>query len=505
MITHITLQGFKRHRLETRLPLAPITLLLGGNSTGKSSVFQSLLLLKQTLEIRGPGWATLVTDGPRAALGSFGNVVNASLPRDDRRLRIGLNCEIRSDLENGEPGAESKRTWGIDLCYGNPEPDDGAGLGWTSDKHELRHLVFTQDDLQLTTTEWPWADADDTLALTRTVDLYVERIDRLVGKTPHSVWLAPPPAAPPAEVPEGAPVPPAPEPEPAYRIRYAAHDISILPTPRDEHRSFLPRVVSAPSNAFDSLLLDLRHIGPTRRPGARAYSLTHTNQPEVGAQGEHLLNLLVGGMADGLQDILDRLDIGYTLKTVQLGTLTQSWDIRLKDTRVPNGAEVGLGDVGFGISQVLPIVAEWAGILRRMSPDRPQTFLIEQPELHLHPRLQQRLVYELCRPAMNACDRQRRRAAGAGPDLPARPGEAQVLVETHSETVVLAVQQLVRGGHLRPEDVSILAFETGEDGHPLVKPIRLSAKGRFLDVWPKGFFEENEGLRLQEYGPAGAD
>jgi predicted ATPase len=79
MINELILQGFKRHRGNTKLPLAPITLLLGSNSAGKSSVFQSLLVLKQTLESGAAGITSLVTDGARAELGAFDNVVNGGL------------------------------------------------------------------------------------------------------------------------------------------------------------------------------------------------------------------------------------------------------------------------------------------------------------------------------------------------------------------------------------------------------------------------------------------
>ncbi len=492
MITSLTLQGFKRHRHETHLPLAPVTLLLGGNSTGKSSVFQALLALKQTIESSDTGIPSLVTDGHRTALGAFSHVVSSSLPPAERELRIAVECE-----DPGRRGS-SPRTWAADLRYANPNDTTADGAGFVSDANELTHLQLRRDETTLTSTPWPVESDPDEQAFQRAVFIRIQTVTR--GE--ELLWQRHSPNEPAAAdpgIPEDEardrPVDAAPV---EHRIRMTSRSISLDP-PADAAGDGAPRwihVVHEPLNLLEARLRDLRHIGPTRQPGARAYTVTRTAQPEVGAQGEHLLNVLLTGVGDQTNEILHRIGVDYEVRLEQLKTLSQSWDIRLHDKLAGDSREVGIGDVGFGISQVLPIIVEWSSILRRRSPTRPQTFLVEQPELHLHPRLQARLMHELCGPA---CERHQRRSTVPDDSQAADPGSVQVIIETHSETIVLAVQQLVRSGRLAPEDISILTFETDrEDGQPVITQVRLSSQGRFLDPWPGGFFPENTALRLKE-------
>ena len=91
-------------------------------------------------------------------------------------------------------------------------------------------------------------------------------------------------------------------------------------------------------------------------------------------------------------------------------------------------------DVGYGVSQTLPVVAEL------FRPDGPSVFLFQQPEVHLHPRAQAALGGLFCETA----------ASGR-----------QLIVETHSEYIVDRVRMDVRDGRadLKPADVSILFFE----------------------------------------------
>ena len=96
-----------------------------------------------------------------------------------------------------------------------------------------------------------------------------------------------------------------------------------------------------------------------------------------------------------------------------------------------------LVDVGYGVSQALPVVTE---VLR---PDAPTLFLLQQPEVHQHPSAQAALGSQFCQ------------AAAAG---------KQLVVETHSDHLMDRVRMDVRDGRtdLKPEDVSILFFERDE-------------------------------------------
>ena len=89
-------------------------------------------------------------------------------------------------------------------------------------------------------------------------------------------------------------------------------------------------------------------------------------------------------------------------------------------------------DVGYGVSQSLPILVDVMAATER-------TFLLQQPEVHLHPRGQA----ELASLFVEAVRKRRNR----------------FLIETHSDYVIDRVRISVRKGILKPDDVSILYFE----------------------------------------------
>ena len=99
------------------------------------------------------------------------------------------------------------------------------------------------------------------------------------------------------------------------------------------------------------------------------------------------------------------------------------------------GPKRNLIDVGYGVSQVLPVITQ---LLR---PEAPPLFLLQQPEVHLHPSAQAALGSLFCR------------VAGAGP---------QLIIETHSDHLIDRVRTDVRDGTLSPDNVSVLYFERDE-------------------------------------------
>jgi predicted ATPase len=140
--------------------------------------------------------------------------------------------------------------------------------------------------------------------------------------------------------------------------------------------------------------------------------------------------------------------------------------LRLKDRRT--GAMVSLRDVGVGISQVLPVLVAAYGT-------EGQMHLMEQPEIHLHPRLQAELADVFIESALGS----RRNA---------------FFLETHSEHLLLRIMRRVPKGRtpVRPDDVAILFVEPGPRGS-VVRELPLNERGELVKPWPGGFFEE--GLR----------
>ena len=133
------------------------------------------------------------------------------------------------------------------------------------------------------------------------------------------------------------------------------------------------------------------------------------------------------------------------------------------------GPRRNLIDVGYGVSQVLPVVTE---LLRE---DAPDMFLLQQPEVHLHPSAQAALGSLFCQIASE---------------------DRQLVVETHSDHLMDRVRMVVRDGTsgLKPEDVSILFFER-EGLDVRIHSLRIDKEGNILDApdsYRRFFMEETQ-------------
>ena len=172
-----------------------------------------------------------------------------------------------------------------------------------------------------------------------------------------------------------------------------------------------------------------------------------------------------------LQDALQRFgqDAGLFDEISVKPLAKQSGPFQLQIRRfdgAAKGPQRNLIDVGYGVSQVLPIVTE---LLRK---DAPGMFLLQQPEVHLHPSAQAALGSLFCRVA--AWDR-------------------QLIVETHSDHLIDRVRMDVRDGTgtLTPEDVSILYFER-QNLDVRIHSLRIDNQGNVCDAPPgyRRFFME---------------
>ncbi len=120
---------------------------------------------------------------------------------------------------------------------------------------------------------------------------------------------------------------------------------------------------------------------------------------------------------------------------------------------------VNIADVGFGVSQVLPV------LVALLVAKPGQLVYLEQPEIHLHPRAQEGLASLL----MEAADR-----------------GARVVLETHSSLLLLAVQSLVAEERLSAKNVGLYWFERNKDGLTTIHPGDLDQLGAYGD-WPEDF------------------
>ena len=163
MFRQIIVENFKIFGDRQVADLAPLTLLYGPNSGGKSSLVQALLLLKQTLENTDP-WVhnAFVTRGPLTDAGPFKGLLH----RQDasRTLRIGVTCTLRSerqlfrfinaDLEGTEDDSRYEQVWAdqqeaLTAIVGLTGSDlavwmKGCCLGTASARHRLQIQAFAR-------------------------------------------------------------------------------------------------------------------------------------------------------------------------------------------------------------------------------------------------------------------------------------------------------------------------------------------------------------------------
>jgi hypothetical protein len=274
----------------------------------------------------------------------------------------------------------------------------------------------------------------------------------------------------------------------------------------------LDELIVGPLRLVRDYLSAMTYIGPLREIPSRKYRPRLSPDESRWALGLAAWDLLYTDPSGKLLDAVnawlggeDRLKTGYRLERFQfkevpvpgrfhllferglseddLGELQELYatlgarsEIALRDFE--KGIIVAPGDVGVGISQMIPVIV---GCLR----GQQGILAIEQPELHVHPAIQVGMG-DLFIHAVQPSDS----IVGSCKTL---------LVETHSEHIMLRLLRRIRETTenevppgmigLSPGDLSVIYVESG-DGGVRFRPLRVDPEGEFIDRWPKGFFEE---------------
>ena len=523
MLHALELEDFKAFGKRARIPFAPITLIFGENSAGKSTILQALYLLKQTLERRDTGALLLPrTEDGIVDLGSFQEMLF------DHDLKRTLSIRVDTKLD---------RELGIEFSFKRPSLEEEVLLdqiGIYDAKSakciaKFQPLHTTEDPVEFwarigilrdvsdslavpsasSTIECVWVTAEpeywkpefewckennkkilsnlkrrkasfkrmkdemniredgfqnlldclniDIELFTSDFDLetyisksYKEKMNTILsirGFLPNDVihinrrndWIT----------------------EPKSLFRHQPDDTGI----------FDPgQLVGTAGRALEETLEALFPISPFRKPPERWYIFRGTSPSHVGYQGDLLPDLLLRRpeLVNETNEWLKRLEIDYALEVKPIGTDSGDFfQVRLIDTRRRDPVSVALPDVGFGVSQLLPFIVQ-------SLVSEKQIISIEQPEVHVHPRLQADLGDLL--------------AAAIKKENP-----NQFLIETHSEHLILRLQRLIRTKHLEPEDVSVIYVSRRHEGAKAER-LHLDEDGDFIDDWPNGFFTE----RLRE-------
>lgn len=437
-ITEVRIRGFKSlggeedHRIQIR----PLTLLAGANSSGKSSAIQPLLLLKQTLESGfDPGPLRLHDTHVRFTLPDQ-ILWHSAGQKPVKEFRIGLELDGSSHLRSvfrlektrrrGKAASDFKL---IAMEYA--KGGDSFVLQPGTEHEEIVRFVGPLEDMRKefegsTKGSWHW------------------RVRR------HRCFFG-------LELfdPSGQ----------------SADSYSLFPGPL------------TPAAAFEDRLLEIIHVPGLRGNPTRSYQTTAVGKMFPGTFESYVASI-VSHWQENDRNRLKELDKA-------LGSLGLTWKVRaeeidatqveLKVGRLPHaqqgGAQdlVNIADVGFGVSQTLPV------LVALLAAEQGRLVYLEQPEIHLHPRAQVALASLIADAAKRG---------------------VRVVVETHSSLLLVAIQSLVAESSLPPKDVVLHWFRRDDDGVTRITTAELDDKGAYGD-WPEDFGEvtlDTEGRYLDAVG-----
>ena len=429
-------RGFRGMASAQDFTFPRLTILIGRNNVGKTSAYAPLLLLRQTLDARDPDTALLT----RGSLIDVGNFKDLIYNHDKKReLQLSLNIPVGSRYLPAS--AASAQEIDVSFAY-----DEGRQRIWL----KRSALLSGQGEVLI---ERSRASVDESFSVKSSFlprNVTVGRPLREVSALKENLS---------GERPEG--------------YLFTGLDGLRLPAEwrEDEERwSKVRPWFNAASKLYEiqldakyrivELLQGIAYLGPLRSLPQRTYRLAAERPGDVGREGQFAPEILFRGHDEGLRDNvnswLDRLGYGR-VNFEKAGD--EYFQVFLESG---NRQRVNIADCGVGISQLLPI------LVQGYTAPRSATFVSQQPEIHLNPA-QQSVIADFLIEAT-------------------REGSRRVIVETHSEHVLLRVRRRIAEGVVDARDVAVYYFES-QGGRTSVRKVTLGEGGE-IDEWPEGFFEE---------------
>ena len=238
----------------------------------------------------------------------------------------------------------------------------------------------------------------------------------------------------------------------------------------------LPELLRNLNTEVRSTFESVRYIAPLRATAERYYRHQDLQIEEIDHTGSNLAMLLRSFSATENEKFSTwtMSNFGFSVRVEELGL---HYALKIKtDT---DDREYNINDMGFGFSQILPIVAFiWMETVKKInryrSIHKPQIiFAIEQPELHLHPEYQSRLA---------------RMFASAVDTAKKNHVNLTIIFETHSQTMVDTLGDCIDDELIEKDDINIVLFEKNiESNSTKIKFSQFDDDG-YLENWPVGFF-----------------
>lgn len=236
---------------------------------------------------------------------------------------------------------------------------------------------------------------------------------------------------------------------------------------------------------LDNTINQIDYLGPFRRTPDRNYRYQQAGMPNLGADGEYTSEVLASYHKKGDTAFFNSLNnwlskhLRVQIYVEELGGGMYRIQVQDLDTGVTNN----IRDVGFGLSQVLPIIVQ---VFIHSSEGKKEVRtnrgalnffkrinIIEQPELHLHPAAQSLLADLFI--AGNNADRRN-----------------HYIIETHSEHLLLRLRRRILEKKVKSSNVAIYFVEKQGDVNEgsFVRKLNIDNDG-FIEDWPEDFFDQD--------------
>lgn len=435
MISHLRIRNFKAWQDTGDIRLAPLTLLFGTNSAGKTSIPQLLLLLKQTAESADRQRA--LHFGDHRTLVDLGDLPGV-LHRHDLRRSLELELEWTlprklnfTDAYHNEKYAASSLGFSATLRgEGEPTQPFVQRMGYTLDPGSAEPVQIG-------------------MTRKRSGEYDLETAGYHAVRRQGRKW---------------------PLPSPTHFFGFPDEAVAYF-----QNTGFVADL----GLELTRLLENIHYVGPLREYPQRLYPWSGETPVHVGTKGERAVEAILAAKGRsfnlGAKHRYKSLDVLVAERLKQMGLINdfvvkpvargrKEYEVRARIGR--QGTEVLLTDLGFGVSQVLPVVVECFYVPAR------SVVIFEQPEIHLHPAVQSELA-DLFIDAV--------RAREDGTDR-----NVQFIIESHSEHLLRRLQRRIAEGELAPEDAAVYFVDTA-DGEARIEELKVDAYGR-ISNWPDSFF-----------------
>jgi len=439
MLKQLTFTNFKTWE-SADLICGKVTGLFGTNSSGKTSLLQFVLMLKQTKEATDRA-LSLELNGRYVELGTIRDAIHK---HDElRSIQMSLTFESERELVLNDPngpkqdqiarGKTVKVTSEIDIAKKAPR---ARRLSYSIGKAK-----FTLEPVDGKETHF------DLTAL-------VEGSEFRFIRSPGRAWNLNGPIK-------------------SYAFPDQARTYF-------QNAGFLSDLEVAYEAAVDRTF----YLGPLRDYPKRDYLWARSRPSDVGEKGDKAIDAILAATEAGerrnirhkgrllpFQEMiaywLREMGLIHNFKVAEIAEGSNRWQAKVV-TR-PGASEVLLTDVGFGVSQVLPVIT-----LLQYVPEG-STVILEQPEIHLHPLAQAGLADVIINAATHR--------------------HVQVIVESHSEHLLLRLQRRIAEGVIPSSDVK-LYFCDAPSGVSKLTPLKVDLFGR-VENWPEKFMGDAFGEASQ--------